>query len=152
MKHKHDRRRYNAQNVRRGGITMIEVLASFSLLATVLAVATPLAVRHGRILVSAREYRIAVEELSNQLEQLTVLASDELRSRLSELKPSEFAAKHLRGAELSGALEAADVGDRLTLELVWDEPGRRAAPASLSAWMLPTAAAESEQPVEGSEP
>jgi hypothetical protein len=130
-----------------GGFTIVEVVVAFSLLATLLAVATPLAVRHRRLLSSARDYRVAIEELSNQLERLTVAPADELESRLAELEPSEFALRHLPGAKLTGAFEAADIGRRLALEIVWDEPQRQRAPVSLSAWVFP-AGAEGERAAE----
>jgi len=125
---------------KRCGSLLVELLASFGVLTTVIVVATPLTVRHGRILTGARDYRIAVEELSNQLERLTALPGDELRAQIPELEPSELAAKHLRGAKLTAALAPADVGERLTLEIVWDEPQRRGAPVRLTAWIAPAPA------------
>jgi hypothetical protein len=112
-------------------------------LTTVMAVATPLVVRHGRLLTSAREYRIAIEELSNQLERLAVLPAGERSAQAAHLAPSDFAESHLRGARLTATLAPADFGDRLTLELVWDEPQRRDAPVRLVAWLAPAPASAS---------
>jgi hypothetical protein len=133
-------RRLSRRGIRRGSM-LIELLASFGVLTTVFVVATPLVVRHGRLLTAARQYRIAVEELSNQLERLTALPGDELRARLPNLAPSEFATTHLHGAELTARLAPADVGERLTLEIVWDEPQRQGAPVRLVAWIAPEPAA-----------
>ena len=52
----------------------MEMLVAFTLLTSVLALSAPLVVRHGRVLVTARHYRLALEELSNQMERLTALA------------------------------------------------------------------------------
>lgn len=140
-----------ARSARRGSL-LIELLASFGVLTTVVAVATPLAVRHGRILTSAREYRIAVEELSNQMERLTALPGDQRRAQISALEASDFGAEHLRGAKLTAALVPADVGEQLTLEIVWDEPQRREAPVRLVAWIAPDVAAAEPADVEEAAP
>lgn len=123
----------------RSGTSTIEVLVAFTLLTSVLALSVPLVVRHGRVLLTARHYRLAVDELSNQLERLTSLPEAELQPALARLTPSTFTAARLPGAMLSGALEPADVGQRLTLKIVWDEPQRQAAPVSMAAWVLPDA-------------
>jgi hypothetical protein len=121
----------------RKGASNIEVLVAFTLLTSVLSLSTPLVVRHGRVLAAARHYRLAVDELSNQLERLAALPADEVESMLDDLTPSEFIAAALRGAKLSGKLEAGDIGHRLTLQMVWDEPGRAAAPVSMTGWLIP---------------
>jgi hypothetical protein len=38
---------------------------------------------------------------------------------------------------LSAELEPDDVGERLTLAIVWDEPQREAAPVRLVGWIAP---------------
>jgi hypothetical protein len=111
-------------------------MVSFSLLTAVLGAALPLMVRHGRILSSARQYRIALDELSNQAERISARSEGDATEQIDALKPSEFALQRLPGAELSAQLSDADAnGQRVTLSLTWDEPGRRAAPVSLVAWL-----------------
>jgi hypothetical protein len=121
--------------MRRRGTTTIELLVSFTLLTTVLGAALPLVVRHGRILNSARHYRMGLDELSNQAERITALSHDAAIGTLDELQPSPFAVAHLPGAELTADLASSDGAERVTLSLSWDEPGRRAAPVSLVAWL-----------------
>lgn len=136
------------------GTTSLEALVAFGLLSTVLALSTPLVVQHRRLLTAQRDYRLALDELSNQLERLTALPGSDLAPALDKLKPSGFAAAKLPGAELRGELAAADVGQRLTLRLSWDEPGRKAAPVVMAAWVFPkpanasspTTSARSQQP------
>lgn len=120
---------------RRRGASMLEVLVSFTLLSAVLAVATPLVVRHSRLLAAHRDYQLALDEVSNQLERLKALPPADLPQAVEQLAPSEFAAAYLKGAELTGELEMADRGQRLTLRLTWDEPQRKSAPVSLAAWI-----------------
>jgi hypothetical protein len=123
----------------RAGTTTIEVLVSCTLLTTVLAVAAPLVVRHSRLLTAQRNYRLALDELSNQLERLTALSQQELAAQLGNLKPSAHTASRLGGAEVRGELQPAEFGQRLTLRLVWDEPQRNQAPLVMAAWIFSNA-------------
>jgi hypothetical protein len=138
--------------MRRRGTTAFEIMVSFTLLSSVLAFATPLVVRHTRLLAGQRHYRLALDELSNQLERLSALPSDELPAAVERLAPSEFVAERLPGAELEGQLEAADFGQRLTLQLTWDEPQRREAPLRLTAWILPKVQPASSSPERRQQP
>ena len=123
----------------RRAISSLEVLVAFTLLSSVLALSTPLIVKHGRLLTAQRDYRLALDELSNQLERLTALPDEDRSAALRQLAPSAFAAKRLPGAQLRGELDALDLGQCLTLRLSWDEPQRAAAPVVMTAWILPRA-------------
>src|SRR5882724_7546940 len=90
---------------RRTGTSSIEVLVAFTLLSTALSLSLPLVVRHGRLLESCRHYRLALDELSNQLDRLTALPEADAQVALKQLKPSQFIAAKLPGAELSGQLQ-----------------------------------------------
>ncbi len=133
--------------LRRRGTTTIELLVSFTLLTTMLGAALPLVVRHGRILNSARQYRMALDELSNQSERIASLSHDAAIKTLDELQPSPFAAEHLPGATLTADLASSERAERVTLSLSWDEPGRQTAPVSLVAW-LPRDAAPADASAE----
>jgi hypothetical protein len=137
---------------RREGTTAFEIIVSFTLISSVLAFATPLVVRHTRLLAAQRHYRLALDELSNQLERLSALSAEELPKAVEQVAPSEFAAGRLPGAELQGRLESADIGQRLTLELTWDEPQRREAPLRLTAWILPKPQRGTSAPDRGEQP
>jgi hypothetical protein len=121
----------------RRGATTVEALVAFTLLTTILSVFVPLVARHGRLLVAQREYRLALDELSNQLERLSALPRQELPGALDQLQPSEYAASRLHGAELRGEIVPADLGQRLTLRLAWGEHKTAAAPVTLAAWIFP---------------
>src|SRR5688572_16674294 len=118
------------------GTTTIEVLVAFTLLMSVLSLSTPLVVKHGRLMTAQREYRLALDELSNQLESLVALPESELEAAVGRLAPSGFIAARLSGVELRGQVDAADFGRRITLRITWDEPERSRAPVTLAAWIL----------------
>jgi hypothetical protein len=124
------------------GTTTIELLVSFTLLTAVLGAALPLVVRHGRILTSARQYRMALDELSNRAEEIASLDREQAIRVVEDMKPSAFTSEHLPGAELTAVLAPPDDAERVTLSLIWDEPGPRSAPVSLVAWLPPPASAE----------
>jgi hypothetical protein len=127
------------QHCNRRGTTALEVLVAFTLLGSVLALSTPLVVAHGRLLKAQRNYRLALDELSNQLDRLTVLSEPELPKAIAELAASPLTASRLPGATLRGHLADAELGKRVTLEIWWDEPNRQAAPLRLAAWVRPPA-------------
>jgi hypothetical protein len=119
----------------RHGTTIFETFVALTLLSTTLAVAAPLLVRHNRLLVSARHYRLACDELANQVENLTALPTDDVAEAVADLEVSAFTAERLHGAALTATLADADMGQRLTLGITWDEPGRNTAPVTLVAWI-----------------
>ena len=125
----------------RRGTSALEVLVSFILLGGVLAMSTPLVVAHGRLLKAQRNYRLALDELSNQLDLMSALPPAELPAAVGQLTPSPLTASRLPGASLRGKLADAEGGQRVTIEIWWDEPNRQAAPLRLTAWITPPPAA-----------
>jgi hypothetical protein len=119
----------------RRGTTIFETFVALMLLTTTLAVAAPLLVRHNRLLVSARHYRLACDELANQIERLTALPSGDVAEAVADLEVSAFAAERLHDAALTATLVDADMGQRLTLGITWDELGRSTAPVKLIGWI-----------------
>ncbi|MFV2067972.1 MAG: hypothetical protein ACC645_13445 [Pirellulales bacterium] len=135
---RHARQEKNGAASRRLGTMAIEAIVALTLLTTVLSVATPLVVRHGRLLADQRGYRLGLDELSNQLDRLSALPREKLAASLQQLQPSELTARSLPNATLSGQLDAAEIGVRLTLRLSWGDPQRRTPPLTLVTWVLPT--------------
>ena len=119
------------------GATSLEVLVAFTLLTSIMSFTVPLIVRHGRLLTSHNHYRLALDELSNQLDRLTALPNADRMEALEDLAPSPFAAARLPGVELRYEIEPLDIGQRLTLFVTWDEPQRRQAPVTMAAWVHP---------------
>jgi hypothetical protein len=132
--------RYQPIRDSRTGASSLELLIAFTLLASVIAFATPLAVKHNRLLTAQRNYRVALDELSNQVDRLMLLSDAELREAVTMIRPSEFASQRMPGVKIQGQLEPIDVGQRLTLSLSWDDQPSSVPPISLSAWVVPRAA------------
>lgn len=132
----------------RRGTGTLDLLVSFTILVTVISVATPLVVRHERLLKSHRNYRLALDELSNQMDRLTVLPLNELPQAVKQLSPSTFVAERLPGARLGGELQSAEFGTRITLALSWNDTERSRAPVSLAAWVYPSKPQLGKEPAE----
>ena len=136
----------------RSGISSIEAIVAFTILTTALTLSLPLVVHHQRLLESTRHYRLALDELSNQLDRLTSLPAADVRSELARLSPSLFLAKNVPGATLTGELQSADLGQRLTLRLTWNDLPRIPTTVALAAWMLPSAEMSAGSTKEGGAP
>ena len=123
-------------NKQRRGITLFELLVAFGILSVIISVSAGLLVRHGRLLVSGRNQRLAVEELANRMEILQALPPVERDAFLAAPAPSLFAAAHLPGATLTAVADAPDAGlQRIELAIEWNEPGRRGHPLRLAGWL-----------------
>jgi hypothetical protein len=142
---------HSAPSNRRGTGTF-DLLVAFTLLTTVITVATPLFVRHSQMLRSHRNYRLALDELSNQMDHLIVLSNDELPDALKRLTPSTFIAERLPSPQLQGELQPAEFGNRITLKLSWNETERRRAPVALAAWVFPSKPQSATAPMETVKP
>lgn len=123
----------------RRGTTSLEVIVAFTLLTGVMAFAVPLVVAHGRLLKAQRNYRIALDELTNQLDRAGTLPAADLPAAIENLSPSAHAAQRLPGARLRGELAESQIGRRLTLDITWDEPNRHIAPIRLTGWIKTSA-------------
>lgn len=130
-------------SVSRRGITLFELLVAFSILGVVIPVSAGLVVRNGRLLVSARNQRIAIDELTNQLERLRSLPDAATAAFGAGPVPSAFAAAHLPGVALTLTSDPPGAGQmrRVELAIEWDEPGRRGHPLRLAGW-IPAATGE----------
>jgi hypothetical protein len=116
------------------GTSSLEVLMAFTLLVSVLAFSTPLIVRHNRLLNAQRDYRLALDEASNQLDRLSILPAAELSAVVERLQPSAFVAGKLTDVKLHAAVETTDVGQRIRLSVSWGDEQRAGAPVALAAW------------------
>ena len=130
-------RRVDLRDMQRRGITLFELLVAFGILSVVISVSAGLLVRHGRLLVSGRNQRLAVEELANRMELLHTLPPAAREAFLAAPAPSPFAAAHLPGATLAAVAAAPDDAglQRIELAIEWTEPGRRGHPLRLAGWL-----------------
>jgi hypothetical protein len=142
----------NSIRLRRSrAVTTLETVVAFTLLTAILSVSAPLLVKHARLATQQRHYRLALDELSNQIERLTLLPDKEIQPALDRLQPSEFATAQLSTVKLHGHLHGADFGRRLVLTLTWGEAEQGGAAISLAAWIAP-ASGESNQTTRSNTP
>lgn len=128
---------------RRRATSTLETIVALTLLLTVLTLSGSLIIRHGHLLTAQRHYRQALDELSNQMERVVVLPVDDVPQALKQLSLSEFTASRLSNPKLTAELKPADIGQRVTLHLTWNESPEQS--VSMTGWVFPRAGAPSEQ-------
>lgn len=122
----------------RRGVSLIELTVASLLVGTVFVALGPVlhAIRQQRE--QAQQRQIALLELANQAERLSLRAWEELTpERLEQIELSETARQRLRQASLRVALaeDAEPLVRRITLELSWHDPaGRGVSPLRLVVW------------------
>lgn len=110
--------------LQRRGASLLELVVAGSLLVTGLSVVSIATVSAQRLKSDGRQYRVATDELNNQLEQLLNQRTTTLAKALSLVQPSEFANSQLPNAKLSVKRRNDEFGDRLIAQLEWDRPGK----------------------------
>lgn len=128
--------RWHARPDCRHGVLMTELIVAAVLLISTISLLTMFSVRTGKLWQDGRHYRLAVEELTNQLEKITSLDEAEIDARLADLQPSVEIQSVLPNARLSGETVSDEHGTRVTLEITWNRPGS-AKPVSLVTWIAP---------------
>lgn len=120
----------------RHGMGTLDLLVSFTLLMTVMTAVTPLVVRYQRTIKSHRDYRLALDELSNQMDRLTMLPEADLPGALQQLTPSAFVKERLVSPKLTAELQRVETGSRVILRMSWGDIERDRAPATLAGWVF----------------
>jgi len=118
----------------RSATTVLEVIVSITMLMAALTLSLPLILHNERLLIEQRNYRLALDELSNQLDRLTPTSREELSLALEQLTVSPFVAERLPGAALTAELNPIDAGQRLILSLTWQDPNEHK--VALAAWLF----------------
>lgn len=128
----------------RKALTTVEVLVSAIILMTIMTFVASLAVKVGLVWRDVGHQRVAICELANQLEELTLLSPAEAESAVKELEASVICARTLKSPELKGVLEKDELGTRVTLAIDWK---RRHAgkPVELSGWIVGIDESESKR-------
>lgn len=138
-------------NVRRRGVSSIEFLVSFSIMATVMTFVTTMTLNINRVWRDIEHQRLAVCELSNQLEEITRLKGESLIERVGEIEPSDFCKQGLDEPRISAKITSDSLGQRIDLELAWK---RRLAEKKvrLSGWSVKQEMTLNDDPGNGDQP
>lgn len=120
---------------------MIELIIACMVLVTVMTFVTTLCFQINKIWKDIGHHRIAVAELSNQLESLTQLSVAEAEIELESLEPTAYCLRTLRSPQLSGKLSADSIGTRIELSINWDKPNP-GQPVVLVGWIVEKQAIE----------
>lgn len=150
--HPSTRNRTLARPNSRFAASALETLVAFTLLSCVLSVSLPLVVRHKRLLTAQQNERLALDELSNQLDRLCTMPLANLPEALHDLAPSPFLSARLSGATLSGEMNEESLGTRITLHLRFPDTKRAAVPLTMSTWVFPDPTKPSADTAEGGTP
>jgi len=113
-------------------------MVAAGLLLVILSVVGQVTVRSGRVQQQTRRQHIAMQELSNQLDRLTMLPASQLDEAIAELAPSPLAQQSLSDVEITAKRIEGAEGSRLLVRLTWQRIGK-AATLSLVGWRHPTA-------------
>jgi hypothetical protein len=122
--------------MQRPAMSLIELTVAATLIISGMAVIGKLTVATGRVWQQSRYERLAMEELSNQLERYTALWPDLSAEQRSEIAPSPEIADRLPGATLTLIPIQDALGTRLEMQIDWDR-GVLAVPITLVAWIDP---------------
>lgn len=116
----------------RRGVTNVELVVSAAVVLTVLTIVTSLCYQINRVWIDVRHHRVAMVELSSQMDRLTRLDADKVALELENLQVSEYALRTLPEATLDGAAVDSELGMQITLKLTW--PNHRGLPIELTGW------------------
>ena len=121
----------------------MECIVAASILSVAIGTVTTAVFRIGRLWTDSGHYRIALQEVSNQLESLTQLPLEQIQPALDSLAVSATVSRSLVDAKLSGELFQDQFGDRVKLELSWRD-GRSSRPIRISAWLAESSAEDDQ--------
>lgn len=117
------------------GTTLVECIVAASVLTVAIGTVTTAVVRISRIWTDTAHYRIALQEVSNHLETLTQLPADQVQAAIESLTVSPEVSRSLVDAKWSGELVQDAFGERVKLELSWQD-GRPVRPVRMTAWLV----------------
>ena len=126
----------------RRGLSLIELIVAAVVMVVVMNLVTTLCFRISLVWRDIGHHRVAVAELSNQLDRLTRMNSQQVLDAMKTLKPSELCERTLPEPQLSGELVQSEIGQQINLRLDWKRrhPGQ---PVELVGWIpLPSATQE----------
>ena len=111
-------------NRRRYGFSLTEVMVCASLLLAVMSFVASISLRTHRIWKDIRLQKIALDEMSNQMESLTALSPDQLEQAIASLEISADLKQSMPLASLTGEVIQLEDSTQieLTLRIDGDQP------------------------------
>lgn len=118
---------------RRAAITL-ELFVAATLLMAMMGVFAPLTVSSCRVWKDSRHHQLALDELSNQLEELQAMPPETRAEAIVELTPSKVAMHALSEVQLSAKEIDDDDGHRVMVEIDWQR-ATASPPLRLVSWI-----------------
>ena len=128
------------------GITTVELMVSAIVLLGIMSFVGSLTVRINGVWKDIVQRRVAVCELTNQLEHLTLSDEKKIEQKIDSLQPSVHCRNSLRNAKLSATIRDDQLGKRIVLAINWDRT-HAGKPVELSGW-LPNSESEAKDGIE----
>ena len=120
----------------RCGYSVIELMVSMSVLLIGMAGVAKLYFRLDLIWTDVSHHRIAINELSNQLERITLLPMNDVQPALEHLELSPQCKRTLVDASISGNIRQDRIGTSVLLKIQWQRE-HLAQTAQLVGWLNP---------------
>ncbi|MBX3434349.1 MAG: hypothetical protein KF847_13580 [Pirellulales bacterium] len=120
----------------RRGAMLVECFVAAGVLMTAVGIVATIIVQQGRLAIATRHERLVLEELSNQLDRLTLFPPDEAAAALDRLAPSPRLVDALDQPRLVGRLRDDADGSRIELGLEWSEGPGRERRRALVGWLI----------------
>jgi len=105
----------------RPAMALLEIIVAATLITTGLAVIAKLTIASGRMWMQTRHERLALEELSNQLELLVAMQRNDRDEAIANLTPSPHITSSLVGASLEADFLRDQDGSRIALTIRWGD-------------------------------
>jgi type II secretory pathway pseudopilin PulG len=122
----------------RSAVTFVELMVACVLIGSLASFVVPIISRIDDVSQSARLHQIAVEELANQMDRITLRAWDEITAAsLADTKLSANALTQLDDPRLEVDVKTESESKRIRLELTWKgRAGELVAPLRLVTWVF----------------
>ncbi|WP_153557229.1 hypothetical protein [Roseimaritima sediminicola] len=129
----------------RRGLSIIEAVVAASMLVTLMGLFATTAYRVDHLWRDISRQRMALAELSNQLETITLLPPEEARQRVASLQVSPLAAEVLEEPVLTGEVLSDSGTQRVQLRLSWQRKQDRIT-MRMAGWLRPESAEVEDTP------
>tara|TARA_R110002073_G_scaffold7747_5_gene43668 strand:- start:314 stop:745 length:432 start_codon:yes stop_codon:yes gene_type:complete len=118
----------------RRGATLFELMVTATLVVSGVGLVAPLTVRCGRLWQQTRHRQMALDELSNHMERLIALPSEELEKEADVVAVSDAARALLPDAVMEAKIVRSDNETQLHLSIDWKRVGNPE-PLTLVGWL-----------------